>query len=88
MGLTDDQRQETEDVAELAVRRYFDTYLTDTFPIQMAAIREHAHTQIEQHDGNRKAHGAAEAKVNRLVWGIAAVTGIAGVAATVKSLFF
>lgn len=87
MGLNDDQRQEVEDVAELKVRRYFDTYLTTTFPIQMRAIREHTHLQVEKHDGDRRAHGGAETKANRLTIGLATIIGLAGLIGTIVAIF-
>lgn len=87
MGLNDDQRQEVEDVAELKVRRYFDQYLNEVFPEQVKGIKAHTHLLIEKHDGDRKAHGGAETKANRLTIGLATIIGLAGLIGTIVAIF-
>jgi hypothetical protein len=86
MSLSQDQERETGRIAELEVRRYFDHYLADVFPRQVTAIREHTHLSIEKHNGDRGAHGGAERKVNKLLWGIAAIVALTGFAVTIKTL--
>lgn len=71
--------KDIDDRAELVVRRYFDHYLEDVFPIQVRLM-------IKAHDGDRKAHGSAERKINRIVYGIAAIVGVLGVLVTLKAL--
>lgn len=72
-----DERQ-VHEIAELEVRRYFDSYLQKVFPEQVKALKHHTHRAIEAHDTDDKAHGGIEKKVNRFFWvllGAAAVTG-------------
>lgn len=78
MALDQDEMRQVEQIAELAVRQYFDHYLTDVFPQQVRAIREHTHLMVERHDQSDRAHGSVERRFNRLVWltaGMAAAGG-------------
>jgi hypothetical protein len=89
MGLSDEQQSQVAQIAELETRRYFDTYLNEVFPQQVKAIREHTHLMIEKHDGDRKAHGSAERKINRVLWGVAGIVtlgSLAGAWAAIKAL--
>lgn len=52
---------DVERIAELAIRRYFDIYLRDVFPLQVAAL-------IERHNLSPKAHGGVERRFNKLIW--------------------
>lgn len=72
--------ERVKELAELETRRYFDMYLQDVFPDQMKLI-------IENHNGDRSAHGSSERKVNRLTWGLTVIIGLAGFIATLKAIF-
>lgn len=88
MPLTQDELRQIEDVAELKVRRYFDAYLTDTFPRQVEALREHTTLMVAKHDDDENAHGSVERRFNRLLWlalGSAAAGGT-GVGFSLKTL--
>lgn len=76
-ALTSTQVREVEQLAELQVRRYFDTYLRDVWPQQQKLLREHTHLMIEQHDASDAAHGGVEKKLNRMLWIFMGV-GVAG----------
>lgn len=76
-GLNQQQRQEVSDIAELAVRRYFDHYLTEVFPQQVKGIEG----KIRAHDVNVFAHGGIVrrfAKFKYLLLGFAAAGGFGG----------
>lgn len=76
-GLNQQQRAEVSDIAELAVRRYFDHYLTEVFPAQVKGIEG----KIRAHDQSVFAHGSIVrrfAKFKYLLLGFAAAGGIAG----------
>lgn len=87
MSLSEDQERETARIAELEVRRYFDHYLINVFPLQVRAIKAHAHDQIDKHDGDRAAHGGVEKKVNRMWWGLIGVSTVLTVLATIVEIW-
>jgi hypothetical protein len=67
--------QEMQRIAELEVRRYFDTYLRDVWPEQATKMREHTHLMIEKHDADDDAHdrvvekvGGVEKRIDRAKW--------------------
>lgn len=60
-GLTADQEREVDRIAEVRVRRYFDNYLLNVFPVQVSAL-------IDAHNQNPEAHGGVEKKVSRMMW--------------------
>jgi hypothetical protein len=71
MNLTTEQVKE---IAELEVRRYFDHYQTEIFPVQLKTI-------IEAHDNDDEAHGSVRLRVDRAVWvfiGVAIASGGTG----------
>lgn len=81
-GLNVDQRTEAAEIAELAVRRYFDHYLTNVFPASASAL-------ISAHNNDPQAHGGVLAQVMRakfLVTGFAAAGGLGGGVALSKLL--
>lgn len=67
--------KDVDDRAELVVRRYFDHFLEDVMP-----------KIIEHHNRDRKAHGGAEKKINKLLWGIGGIIALAGFIATLKAI--
>jgi hypothetical protein len=73
-----DDRQETQDIAELEVRRYFDQYLRTVFPAQVKAMKHHTHLNIEAHDRNPEAHGGVERKFSRTVWLLMGAVAVGG----------
>lgn len=79
-SLTPAQHREVEQIAELAVRRYFDHYLRDVWPQQQQALKDHTNAQIQAHDDAETAHGRVEKRVNRIVWMVIGAT-IAGAGA-------
>lgn len=76
-GLNKQQRDEVKDIAELAVRQYFDHYLTEVFPQQVKAFDQ----KLRAHDVNVFAHGGIVrrfAKFKYLLIGFAAAGGFIG----------
>jgi hypothetical protein len=62
---------EARRIAELEVRRYFDTYLTTVFPGQVASF-------ITAHTRDPDAHGGVEKRFNRLIWVMVGIAGAGG----------
>ena len=80
-ALTNAQRQQVEDVAELTTRRYFDHYLKNVWPQQAEELERQCQHRLQHHDGSAEAHGGVERKLNRLIWmgiGIALASGAGG----------
>lgn len=71
MALTERERDEVKELAELEVRRYFDTYLKDVFPTQVGQI-------VRLHNLSPAAHGGVERKVNRAIWLITGASALGG----------
>lgn len=72
MGLSQNQKSEVETIAELQVRRYFDQYLTEVFPKQVATL-------IRAHDTSVFAHGGVARRFSRakyLLMGFCAAGGL------------
>lgn len=67
-------------VAERAVRRYFDHYLTEVLPAREAQIKQDITNQINTHDDSEEAHGGVERKFNRVIWMMIGATLAGGVA--------
>lgn len=67
-ALTPSQVVQVQQIAELETRRYFDHYLTEVWPQQQKALREHTHLMIEKHDDSDEAHGGVERRFNRTLW--------------------
>lgn len=67
-GLNSTQRREVEALAELSVRRYFDHYLENIFPAQIARIEKEVDLKIRVHNSSSHAHGRVERTVTRTVW--------------------
>lgn len=77
------------EVAELAVRRYFDHYLTEIWPVQRAQISEEFRAAITSHNQDAQAHGGVERRFDRFFWtmmGLATASGM-GVGGSVALLF-
>lgn len=75
-------RNDADDRAELVVRRYFDHFLNEVFPTQLAAA-------ITSHDKDSDAHSGVVKKVDRfqyLLTGFAAAGGFGGGVAATKLL--
>lgn len=70
MSLSNADRKDIQETAELEVRRYFDHYLENVFPVQVK-------TMIQQHNLSPKAHGGVERRLNKVLWTIAGI-GLAG----------
>lgn len=92
MALSEQERQQIIDMADLAVRRYFDHYLQNVYPEQAKSLRHHAHITVEKHDGDREAHGGVEKKFNRAKWMIAGIVALGSACGSfivpfVKSIF-
>ncbi len=81
MSLSDSERMESKDIAELEVRRYFDAYLQDVFPAQVKMYIDGHNTSPDAHDGVAKAFSRAR----WIITGAAAVAGL-GAGAGLKSL--
>ena len=80
-GLTVEQQKEVERIAELQVRRYFDHYLANVFPRQVARLERDIDVKIQAHDDSPMAHGRVERLVNRTLWmamGVAVAAGAGG----------
>lgn len=81
MSLTENERSETEDIAELKVRRYFDNYLENVFPAQVKQM-------LQEHNNDPEAHDGVAKKVSRAQWlitGASLVMGV-GTGAALKGL--
>lgn len=74
MGLTDDQRQEVNDLSELAVRRYFDHFLEEVLPCFFGS-----------HNSDCKAHGGVVKRLERFKWLLIGLSFGAGVGSGVAS---
>jgi hypothetical protein len=70
MPLSEIQREEVGDVAELEVRRYFDHYLGNVFPGQVQQM-------VKAHDLDEASHGGVAKKVSRCLW-LLLGAGVAG----------
>jgi len=80
MALTDEDRREIGDIAELRIRQYFDQYLERVLP-------KTGERAVETHNLSVQSHGQIQMRFNRLVWiliGASAVGG--GVGTTVARL--
>ena len=78
--MNDDDKKQVQQIAELEVRRYFDTYLRDIYPMQTKQI-------LELHDKDENAHAGMPRRFNRLVWmllGVATAGG--GIGGTVAAI--
>lgn len=75
--MNDDDRKQTEQLAELAVRRYFDHYLQNVLPVEMKEGRAHTHAQIAAHNQSPEAHGGVQDKVQKARWMAAGVIALA-----------
>lgn len=81
MSLSDSERAESEDIAELKVRRYFDNYLQNVFPAQVKQM-------LLEHNNDPEAHDGVAKKVSRAQWlitGAMTVMGL-GTGAALKGL--
>lgn len=67
MSLTENERTETQQIAELEVRRYFDHYLENVFPTQMAA-----------HNNDSTAHSGVVGQVSKIKWIAAGAAAVGG----------
>ncbi len=59
--LSKNEQEQVEQIAELEVRRYFDRYLTEVFPKQIAAV-------VKAHDQAADAHGGIRGKFSKFKW--------------------
>lgn len=81
MPLTEMERDEAKDIAELKVRQYFDSYLRDVFPTQVKQM-------LQEHNNDPEAHDGVAKKVSRAQWlitGAMTVMGL-GTGAALKGL--
>lgn len=87
-ALTPTQIREVDARAELAVRRYFDHYLTVIVPEREKALQQHTQSLIDRHDDSDMAHGAVERRLNKAVWIVsgAAIAGSGGAVGILKLL--
>ena len=70
MGFDDDQRREVSDISELAIRRYFDHFLSEVLP-----------RFFESHNSDCKAHGGVSTHFERFKWllvGLSFGVGVGG----------
>ena len=74
-------QKEAETIADLAVERYFNHYLTEIFPDQLDRI-------IASHDCDNKAHGSIVRKVSKMKWLVigAATVFLAGAGVSIPQL--
>lgn len=82
--LSSNETERVQEIAELQVRRYFDNYLNEVFPKQIAAV-------MEAHDKAADAHGGIRGKFAKFRWtliGFAAGGGALGGAGLSKLLPF
>jgi len=78
--VNDSEKKEMKDIAELEVRRYFDTYLRDVYPAQTKQI-------LDLHDKNEEAHGGMPRRFNRVIWTLLGVaTAGGGIGGTVAAI--
>lgn len=72
--LTERDVKRINEIVELGVRRYFDTYLLDVFPKQIAEI-------VRAHDEAADAHGSIRSRFSRFKWTVMGFAmGLGGVA--------
>ena len=76
--MTNEERQQVEDIAEISVRKYFDHYLTEVLPLQQKAERHIMHLSIEQHNADKNAHGGVERKFMKFVWMLLGASAVGG----------
>lgn len=76
--MSETTEKQLQDIAELAVRRYFDHYLKEVWPSQQKAMEDHMILLINKHDSSEKAHGNVESKTNKLIWLIAVCSALGG----------
>jgi len=69
--MTERDHDLVREVAELEVRRYFDHYLQNTFPVQVEKF-------IDIHDLCPDSHGGVERKFSRMVWVIVGASAAGG----------
>lgn len=80
--LSENEQAQAARIAELEVRRYFDNYLNEVFPKQIAAV-------MEAHDKAADAHGGIRGKFAKFRWtliGFATGGGLLGGAGFAKLL--
>src|SRR5690606_21912931 len=79
MGLSAQQRQEVKEIAELTTRQFFDTYLNEIFPRQLAAV-------VKAHDEAANAHGGIRGKFSQFKFTIVGFIIAGGAGAGVNQL--
>lgn len=88
--MNDPQRKETEEIAELGVRRYFDYYLTKVFPDQIRRVIVAHNESVEAHKALLEPIQKAAGRMKRVAWmfagGIAVGTFIASTPYLLKLL--
>lgn len=80
-ALSESQVREVQQIAELETRRFFEAYLRDVWPTQLAAIYEYTRTQVKLHDDDDNAHGRVETRFNKMIWLMMGAVGCGGVGA-------
>ena len=77
--MTPEDRQQTIDIVNLAIHKYFDHYLTDTFPAQMDRLFDHHNSDTDAHPAPFQALTQTSGRVNRAVWMLAGGSAVIGV---------
>ena len=81
MTLSAAEHQSVVDIADLAVNRYFDHYLSDVFPEQLGRMFSSHNQDAEAHAPRFKIHeGGCETRrrLDRFVWMVAGGSAVGG----------
>jgi hypothetical protein len=84
--MTPAERQQMMDIAELAVNRYFDRYLSDVFPEQLDRMFKQHDSDVGAHPVQFKTLSATKRKVDRAMWMVAGVSALIAILVTLASL--
>ena len=84
--MTGPERQQIMDIADLAINRYFDHYLTEVFPDQLDRLMKSHNADGGAHPTQFATLAATSSKVSQVTWMVAGMSALLGFALTVGAL--
>ena len=84
--MTGTERQQMMDIAELAINRYFDHYLTEIFPEQMDRLMQSHNSDGGAHPSQFATLAATSSKVSRATWMMAGMSVLVTFVVTAAAL--
>ena len=84
--MTAAERQQVIDIVDLQINRYFDHYLSDTFPKQLDRLFKNHNSDGDAHPAQFKVLSTTSTKVARVTWMVAGMSALLGFALTAGAL--